>query len=359
MKEFVSFSMLLASQLLLNFKIAAQSVPEDSVRFDYDKIYSYCLNADVSPVLSLIAWDQKRKIAARDLEFKRKFEDRFKLQTDSIISFHNEGSGTEKLLNIFQHYWRISLLDTSKVYAPELEHDLTAFLVGQFPGLKPETINDDSMSLYLNRFIESNRLHTTAAIGKTGRLYDLLIWRTEKDSMYTFLVGNERISARVVMMGDFITLGWEEYATLGRYFPGGWTTEQSLYCVENAYDLNSEDFQISYLAHESRHFKDLKLFPGLSGDTLEYRAKLTELSLAKQTIYSLIDLFIKNAWQKSGNAHSMADYQVIHHLSVMFFHTAFEKNIAKWKTQNILKINHAAQKLLRKNTKELFHKRGR
>ena len=42
---------------------------------------------------------------------------------------------------------------------------------------------------------------------------------------------------------------------------------------------------ISYLAHESRHFEDYQLFPKLKSADLEYRAKLTELSMANETLY--------------------------------------------------------------------------
>ena len=92
-------------------------------------------------------------------------------------------------------------------------------------------------------------------------------------------------------MEDFATLGWMEYATLGAHHPGGWTEEEGIYCVKKAYDVNSENFKISYLTHEARHFADKKLWPDLKSADLEYRAKLTELNLAQDTLLRFNCLF--------------------------------------------------------------------
>ena len=155
------------------------------------------------------------------------------------------------------------------------------------------------------------------------------------------------------MMDNFITLGWEEYATLGIYYPGGWAKTDALYCVQKAYDLNSESFLISYLAHESRHFADYKLFPKLTSADLEYRAKLTELSMAKKTLYELIEFFINNANYDSDNGHSIANFCVIRDLSKSIFGVEFEKGISKWKTVNRNRINKTAYKILQANTKSM------
>lgn len=160
----------------------------------------------------------------------------------------------------------------------------------------------------------------------------------------------------VLFMEDFVTLGWEEYATLGNYYPGGWATKDAIYCVKSAYDLKSENFLISYLAHEGRHFIDYKLFPKLESADLEYRAKLTELSLADKTMYELIEFFIQNANFASENAHSVANFCAIRDLSRSIFGIDFEKDISKWKSIRPSKINKAAYKLIQLNTKALQSK---
>ena len=146
------------------------------------------------------------------------------------------------------------------------------------------------------------------------------------------------------MLRDFVTLGWDEYATIGKHI-GGWATDEALYCVEKGYDTKSETFKISYLAHEGRHFKDFNLFPDIDNTNLEYRAKLTELSLAKETLYDLIEFFIDNANSESINPHPVANYSLIKNLSRVLFNSDFENDISKWKKITSEKLNKTAEEL--------------
>lgn len=180
------------------------------------------------------------------------------------------------------------------------------------------------------------------------------MWKSEKDTTYEFSIYAEKINVPVIFMNDFITLGWQEYATLGVSTPGGWTGHNdSLYCVRNLYDLNSEYFLVKFLCHEGRHFADSKLFPKLSSADLEYRAKLTELSLFKEKLYKTINMFIYNANYESDNPHSVANYCVIRDLSKVLFNVEFEKDTSKWGKISVKKINKSAYKLLRVNTSAL------
>ena len=115
-----------------------------------------------------------------------------------------------------------------------------------------------------------------------------MVWKTEKDTIYKIKYDGKITSVKVYNIDKFITLGWEQYATLGRHYPRGWATSDALYCFADAYDLKSENFLISFINHEGRHFADYKLFPKLKGigaADLEYRAKLTELSLLTKELY--------------------------------------------------------------------------
>jgi hypothetical protein len=331
--------------------LMAQS--DDSLKFDYRKIYSLCLDGNVKPVLALIEADNK-KISATDTKFKADFENRFKYEFDKSNYLVEKKSPIDSLLLIFRVYWRESLLDTKNNYDTLIIRKYRNFLLERFPALTEKDIKEDSTDLFIRKYLTGKNLYSTG-FGKTGRIYDLLVWKTQIDTTYTFNIYKEKITANVVFMKDFVTLGWEEYATLGKYYPGGWATNKALYCVQSAYDLNSENFLISYLAHEGRHFKDYKLFPKLKNSAdLEYRAKLTELSLAKKTLFDLIAFFIANANYDSENGHQIANYCVVRDLSKELFKVEFEKNIEIWKLVNIKKINKAAYKVLQKNTKELM-----
>lgn len=325
----------------------------DSVKLNYKKIYSWCLDADVSSALKEINVDRNR-ISSVDKKFITTFENRFAEKIDNSSFLKEHSSKIDKLLSVFHSYWRMALLDTSKKYDSLFVRNINVFFSKAVFSKDFPQIKEDSLDYYFNQYIKANNLYSTNGVGKTGKIYDLLVWKTQKDTTYSFNLYKEKITANVMLMSDFITLGWEEYATLGKYYPGGWATDKTLYCVASAYDLNSEDFLISYLAHEGRHFKDYKLFPKLKNSAdLEYRAKLTELSLAKNILYELIEFFVSNANLESSNGHQIANYRAIKDISKELFKTDFEKDIKKWKLIKPEKINKAAYKVLDKNTKEL------
>ena len=330
----------------------AQKIQNDSVKINYNKIYSYCLDGDVKTALTFLEFSNTERITSKDLKFKTQFENRFKYTNDKSDYLANRTSPVTELLKIYRNYWRVSLLDNSQNHDTTLVQNVAQFLIDNCPPAHKLMANEDSLNIYLKKYIQSFDLYTTG-FGKTGKYFDLLVWASEKDTTYSFLSRNEKTSAQIVFMDDFITLGWEEYATLDEYYPGGWATKKALYCVKKAYDLNSEEFMISYLAHESRHFADYKLFPKLQSADLEYRAKLTEVSMAQKTLYEILESFINNANYESENGHSIANYSVVRDLSKALFNVEFEKDISKWKQLSIGKINETAYEILLANTEAL------
>jgi len=331
----------------------SQNSQNDSVEIDYKKIYSYGLDGDVRSGLSLLEFIDVNKLTAKDLKFKTDFENRFKYTNDESDFLESHKSSISELLEIYHKYWRTALLDNSKNYDTLIKKNVADFLTEKYPQAPGFKVNEDSIDVYVKKYIESFGLHTTG-FGKTGKYFDLLVWGLEKDTTYTFLLHKEKTSVEVVFMDDFVTFGWEEYATLGRYYPGGWSTKKALYCVKKAYDLKSENFLIGYLAHESRHFEDYKIFPKLMSADLEYRAKLTELSMQQKTLHKSIEFFINNSNYESENGHSVANYCVIRDLSKVLFKIEFEKDINKWKEISIKQINKTAYDLLKANTKSLI-----
>ncbi|HSC36776.1 MAG TPA: hypothetical protein VLD19_02855, partial [Chitinophagaceae bacterium] len=239
MKRLIPGLAAIALLCLVAGNTAAQAIVQDSVKFNYPKIYSLCLDANVSPALAMIRADESKPMTPRDRDFKARFESRFGFDEDKSGYLAGKKSTLDSLLAIFHTYWRVSLLDTSKNNDSLLLSRLNVFLHNNRLPAHNEAVNTDSLGAAVKKHIESRGFHTTDGIGKTGRLYDLLVWKTEKDSTYIFRMGREKIKARVIMMDGFLTLGWEEYATMGKLYPGGWTTTTALYCVKSAYVLNS------------------------------------------------------------------------------------------------------------------------
>ena len=338
----------------------AQNSVTDSFKIDYKKLYAYALDGRIKPALGLLPSAQA-KISEPDNAFVIKFKDRFAYADDKSEFYPKNDSSITGLLNIYRNYWRSSLLNNSRSFDTALCLNLVSFLKQSYAPAGPVEIKQDGgfimsfLGKYLKEYIESKGMLTTG-FGRTGAYLDLLVWKKEKDTTYHLNLTGDPVNVKVVFMDDFVSLGWEDYATLGKHYPGGWATKDALHCVRKAYDLNSENFRVSYLAHEGRHFADYKEFPKLTSADLEYRAKLTELSFAKTTLYKSIEFFINNSNYEGSNSHSIANFCVIRDLSQVLFKNDFEKDLIKWQALSVKKINKESKKLLQKNTRELRKK---
>ncbi len=317
----------------------------------YQKIYAYGMDANIQPALDILRIHPVS--SDHDEDFQRRFLTRFGEQQDQETYPSSGDPEMDELLGYFRDYWRVSLLDQEGKYFDYLGKKIMPFLMKNYPPFTGPELRD-SIGFYLGDYIRSRGYFTTEEVGPTGRLVDLLIWKNETDSTYEVTLSkSEKMQVKVVMMEDFVTLGWMEYATLDQHHPGGWTTEDAIYCVKEAYDLESEGFKVSYLAHEARHFLDKKQFNDLSSKNLEYRSKLTELHLAQMSTYHLIESFIHNANPDSENGHPLANHQVIQDLSRIFFDD-YETDMDKWRGIKSKKIQKAAAKLLKKHTSTLM-----
>jgi hypothetical protein len=358
---------LISLQLLFLFllpsMIYAQTAGNDSIKIDYKKIYGFALNGNIKAALDLLPKETTQKISYKDKAFTANFKNRFAYDQDKSDYLPKEDTSINGLLNVYRNYWRSSLLNNSRRYDTALFLSLISYLQNVYTPSKAIDLKAggpaiaSSVAKYLKEFIDLKGMHTTG-FGRTGSYLDLLIWEKQVDTVYNLTLDGDPVAVHVIFMDDFISLGWEEYATLGRHYPGGWTTKEALYCVRKAYDLTSEEFNVGYLAHEGRHFADYILFPKLASPDLEYRAKLTQLSLEKENIYSTIEFFINSSNYESTNSHSIANFCVIRDLSKKLFKNDFEKDMAKWKLIPVKKIHKESKKLLQKNTKDL-NKRGK
>lgn len=322
-------------------------------KFNAKKFYSFLLDGDVPNALQLLSEEQSL-LDENELRMKDEFEKRFSGEEDKSDFLKQKNSEINDLLVIFRDYWRESFIN-GKSNDISLKTELTDFFTKVNPSInKVGPFEDDTLDILTKQYVNDKGLKTTG-FGMTGKFYDLLVWKDEQDTAYEFDLNGRKISPKVVFMTGFVTLGWEEYATLGRHYPGGWATKDAIFCVKEAYDLNSESFLVSYLAHEGQHFEDYKLFPKLSGADLEYRSKLVELSLAKETLLTTLTFFINNAGYDSDNAHNVANYCVIRDLSSEMFGKDFVDDPEKWSELSFENINNASFMLLERNTEDLMN----
>jgi hypothetical protein len=316
------------------------------------QFYNYGLQGDVPKALSMAEQFLDSALSDEQIKIKQKFINRFRNFSDEF-TYNTKEQSVLDLIEIYRGYWNEVLLKQtdSETAEKKLQKNVSDYLYkNYFANLNEDKqkVHDDFTD-YLQKFLMDHGVKS--ATGKTAGIYDLLLWAREDHNDYNVTLPEGKVTVKVVFMNDVVTMGWEDYATLGRYYPGGWATDKELFCVSSAYDTTTENFKVSYLQHEGQHFSDYKVFPKLSGPDLEYRAKLVELSYAKESIYNLINFFIQNSNNDRSNPHAFGNFCVIRDISYKLFDGKTENDIEKWKAIPIEKINKIAKELLVINTK--------
>lgn len=336
--------------LLLCLKVSGQS----SQPFEFEKIYSYALQEDVAKVLAVLDTVPENALTEEQRKVKEKYFHRFKYQ-DEEVDYNTNDPMLKNLLSLYHSYWRKALLDKSNLqqYNEQLKDSVVAFLKER--NYKPDSLTEQDIAnnfgQHLKRYLKQEKYYS--ATGKTGSLFDLFVWPKEDTTRYQVKLPETEVETTIIFIDSTVTMGWQEYATFGKYYAGGWATKDYLYSVRKAYDTTSENFKVSYLTHEAQHFADYKNYPKLTGADLEYRAKLTELIFAQETLYKLIQVFIRNANQEGRNSHAFGNYAVIRDLSKEIFKQDYISDIERWKKVPPAKIRKSSEKLLKQHSKAL------
>ncbi|MCX7174052.1 MAG: hypothetical protein NT159_09025 [Proteobacteria bacterium] len=264
---------------------------------------------------------------------------------------------SNSILLAYRTYWQQSM--RRRVTTGEAEAQLKNRLDAILAAWKPAYASSDSLEVASERArqaVEHDGLF--ALTGVTSPYYELAIWKTQAQRTYSVKLHDRRVETQVVFLDDFVSFGWAGYATCDRFHTAGWATEKSLFAVKSAYDLASERFQVSYLAHESRHFSDYRRFPKLQQPELEYRAKLTELTLARASAHDLIATFARRAGRDRSVPHNFANYWVLRHLGKMLLGSdALIDDVSLWKRVPARDIRSAAKRLLTSNDASLIGKK--
>lgn len=208
-----------------------------------------------------------------------------------------------RALHAYRLYWREAVVRPEDRTAAEarLKTRLTA-LLGQ-----PETGDIESRTVDRIRF---EGRHVLA--GQTGRLLELMLWSKQDERDFTVALPEGAYTTRVFLLDEFDSRGWSNWMTCDRTGTGGWTKPEGLYAIVPAYDsLDDETFAVNFLAHETQHFTDNAAWTGMVGWQLEYRAKLAELALARETQARVLSRFAINQGDDPAEPHSYANRRVL------------------------------------------------
>ncbi len=260
--------------------------------------------------------------------------------TDTVLS---------RVLAAYREYWLRALLaehpagENESWLLSRLNRSVTA-------GGQDSAANLDALELTLDALIRARGFH--GLLGVTSPLRELMLWKAEADSTYRVELPEGTETVAVVFMGDFASLGWAGFATCDRHHSGGWTKPDKLYAVRSAYDLDSEDFRVSYLAHEAQHFADQRRRPKVERqDELEYRAKLVELAVGSTGGHDLLETFAGNVSDDRSVPHSFANGRVVRDMRARLFSGADGE--PDWREVPVERIKTAAADLLREDSRRL------
>lgn len=302
---------LIVALLIGETSMAKEKAKEENL----DKVYFLALDGNVKAAMEVLKTLDRRRLTPVELISRRKFLERF---GKSVHSIHpSRPDLVSELTAVYQSYWDqvlLQKLDQKQGY--DYLFKKLAPIVHRLGGKAGRFSESeyDRVSEFLTA--ELNKTGYYAKIGVVKPHLNFMAWKKQTVKPYLIKLGIGEIEkVKVVLMDDFVSLGWAAYATFDKMHVGGWVETHALYCVASSYDLQSENFKVSFLAHEARHFSDLKRYKNLNSSDLEYRAKLNEIFLSDKSFKDLMRKFIQEQKNNLQNPHSHASYRLITRLS--------------------------------------------
>jgi hypothetical protein len=276
------------------------------------------------------------------------FHDRFIARTEPTRPDSGEPL-VDDVVAAYRSYW-IDVM-TGGNTEPEALAGLETVLRNTDLGSRNESRAESDLFDRLDQQLEALGFHVLEERAPPYR--DLLIWRSEKSVKYRVQLTDRAHHVPVVFMDDFVSMGWKHYASLGLASTTGWVEDGKLYCVGWAYDRTSENFRVSYLKHEARHLADLERYPELDSTELEYRAKLTELAFAFNSLVRLLRDFTVKSAQNPESPHALANFRVTRDIYAELHERPFPEDGDPWEYVSTERVNRAARTLLERHTRTL------
>lgn len=334
---------IIARRTLFILLAAAACVLEaDDSAFVMNRYVSMAIQGDLANAEALFSesqLDQRSPGAALWASYRERF-----VQT----SDEPRGGLPGEVVSAYERYWRQSLLDAGRhsAYAKELDQQLAKLLQS---GKTESPAIREAPALLAAALEEQNLFHFQS---EDPPLRDLLVWNSQYSREYSVQLTDNHLGLTVHFLDEFLLQGWKEYASLGLTSTTGWVEDGDLYCIAWAYDLDSENFKVSYLKHEARHLVDLERYPHMDSTELEYRAKLTELAFAHRTLTRVLENFSEKSAQNPESPHSMANWRVVRDMYWHLFEEEMAENFDDWGQLRGEDVNRAARTLIALNTEK-------
>ncbi len=257
------------------------------MNFNADVFYGHLIQGQLNPALCYL------RQFPDQIDRLNRYEHLFEKQQLVTFPLCEE---LKAFMNAYQLYYRDVFYQETP---PDLAADaLRIRLAALISTTEAASLNDIEESAIKPMF-ERHDLHCLC--GKTGGFHGLIIWKSTVETIYPVELPSGIHPYPVRFHSGFITKGWLDYLSFGEVSTGGWTDGDGVICcISDCYDTASEAFQVSLLKHEAQHAQDLSHHPGLSQESLEYRAKLVELIYSEQR--NLLPAFAEQAGHANGHA---------------------------------------------------------
>ena len=283
------------------------TTPAASSPDDLSHALAPVFEADMPAALARLQALPEASLDAADRHIRSCVLQRFGAPADVVAPELSLPAPAPEVLAGFRRYWTgVSM----KQMSPERAEARLMTDLSPFAGAAADDI--DARSGAVVKLLEAKGLFALG--GLTAPLRELMLWRKQTTQRETVLLPGGLIEVKVILLDDFVSLGWAAWGTCDRQSTGGWTTEDAIMVVQPSWDLTSEAYRVSLLAHEAQHFSDYQRFPKLLGPDLEFRAKLVELALADESQADLLRSFSTHAKRDRSLPHAFANHWVIERL---------------------------------------------
>lgn len=262
------------------------------------------LAADQPEALKRLEALNPGQLNAKDAATRRCVIDRFQSPSPTPVADASLPPEIDQLLLVFQRYWRRALMHQTPVdkAGDQLFDDLRVLLAMPGAGL-------EALDAAISARIEKAGYH--GLTGRTAPLYELMVWRSQEDRDEQIALPEGQAAVPLSLLDGFASSGWTSWASCDATGTGGWASGGRIMVVRPAWKLDSEDYRVSLLGHEAQHVLDKQRFPQLESADLEFRAKLVELILARETQRELLAKFSRDARSDRSLPHPFADAQLI------------------------------------------------
>lgn len=250
----------------------------------------------------------RNHFAGKDITYRQCMLKRFGARSVAPERTYTSDVFVGDVLHLYQTYWWHALMSPPErdVHSARLQRDLSSLL-----GASVTIESWDEIETRVGAELRERGYYSQFSV--TPPLREMMIWRRQQSSLREVQLPEGSYSVQVEVADDFVARGWSAYARCDRSSNAGWATRDRLYVVAPAFahGMDNDGFRTSLLGHETQHFADLTRFPKLTSWELEYRAKLAEIWLSRDSTAWLLGKFHRDQCDDKEVPHLFANRRVM------------------------------------------------